>query len=687
MKHILLTIALTAMILAPVSQVNADGSAANVVSVTSELKANPVLTSPDGRLVVSFDLADTESPTYSVQYDGKQMLEPSPIGIMLDMGAKPTLEGLPQGREAGWGDFTRGLKIVSINDTDEETAYELTRIKQASVCHAYIKRIIELTNEAKQTVFFEFRVSDNDIAIRYNVPEGRFRRSTRVLYENTGFRFPDGTTTFLTPQSDAMIGWQRSKPSYEEGYSNDGEMNVASQYGHGYTFPCLFHVGDRGWVLVSETGVDSRYCGSRLSDCVDNTYKVSFPLPDENNGNGTVSPAMRLPGSTPWRTITVGSDLKPIVETTVPWDHVEPLYETSHDYRFGRSAWSWIVWMDASCNWDDQVKYIDMAAEMHFEYILIDAGWDQNIGYEKMEELIKYANSKNVDVFLWYSSSGNWNDIIQSPINRMDNSIVRKKEMAWLEKVGVKGIKVDFWGGDKQQTMQLYEEVLSDADDHGLMVIFHGCTIPRGWERMYPNYVGSEAVLASENMSFGQGACNEEAFKATLHPFIRNTVGCMEFGGCFMNRVLNRANGGRGSRLVTGPVFQCCTEILFQNPIQNIAICPNNLSDAPALCMEWLKTVPTTWQQTRFIDGYPGKYIVLARQDLQGKWHVAAVNATDAPLTLNLDLSFLGAGQAQCYSDSAGPDFANPSLTELKIRDGKKCKLTVVPNGGVIVEK
>ena len=125
--------------------------------------------------------------------------------------------------------------------------------------------------------------------------------------------------------------------------------------------------------------------------------------------------AFRLPASTPWRTITVGADLKPIVETTVMWDYVEPLYAPSREYEYGRSTWSWIVWQDASCNWDDQIKFIDLASEMGWEYILVDAGWDENIGYDRMEQLIKYANSKKVDVFLWYSSSGYWNDIVQRP--------------------------------------------------------------------------------------------------------------------------------------------------------------------------------------------------------------------------------------------------------------------------------
>ncbi len=643
------------------------------------------LASPDGKLVVSFKLTDTETPTYSVKYDGKDMLMDSPIGIMLDMGSKPTLQGLPQGREAGNGDFTKNLTLVSVKDNEAVADYSLDRIKVAHVNHKYVQRVITLQNASRQNIEFEFRVSDNDIAFRYNIPVGQQRKSTRVLFENSGFTFPDGTTTFLTDQSDAMIGWQRSKPSYEEGYTNDGPMSKKSGYGHGYTFPGLFHVGENGWVLLCETGVSSRYCGSRLGDCVNNTYKIEFPMPDENNGNGTVCPAVRLPGSTPWRTITVGSTLAPIVETTVMWDYVEPVYETTHKYKYGRGTWSWIVWQDASCNWDDQIKFIDLASAMNFEYILIDAGWDQNIGYDRMEQLIKYANSKNVDVFLWYSSSGNWNDITQSPINRMDNSVVRKKEMAWLEKVNCKGIKVDFWGGDKQETMQLYEEVLSDADDHGLMCIFHGCTMPRGWERMYPNYVGSEAVLASENMYFGQGACNEEAFKATLHPFIRNTMGCMEFGGCFMNRILNKQNSGRGSKLMTGPIFQIATEVVFQNPIQNIAICPNNLEDAPEICMDWLKTSPTQWEETRFIDGYPGKYVILARKDVTGKWHVAGLNATKEPIKEKIELPFFEDGTVQVYSDDAS--FENPTLSSVKYKGKKGYQIEIAPNGGVIIEQ
>jgi hypothetical protein len=413
----------------------------------------------------------------------------------------------------------------------------------------------------------------------------------------------------------------------------------------------------------------------------------------ENNGNGTIEPALALPGATPWRTITVGNTLKPIVETTAPWDNVEPLYETANNYKFGRGTWSWIVWQDGSINFNDQKKYVDLAAEMGYEYVLVDNWWDTNIrrtGKNNIEDLIKYAQSKGVDVFLWYSSSGYWNDIEQGPINHMDNPIIRKKEMRWMKSLGVKGIKVDFFGGDKQETMRLYEQILSDADDNGLMVIFHGCTLPRGWEKMYPNYVGSEAVLASENMVFQQHFCDEEARVTALHPFCRNAVGVMEFGGCFMNRRLAKGNKSGTTRRTTD-CHELATTILFQSPIQNFAITPENLlpeseGGAPKVSMDFLREVPTVWDETRHIDGYPGKYIVLARR--HGKtWYIAATNATKEPMKLTLDLSgFVQKGDiATLYSDNAKT--REPQKSDLKIRNAKKVTLTILPDGGAVIVK
>lgn len=621
---------------------------------------------PDGKLqlTVSYPSANGEV-SYAVTYNGKQMLESSPLGM-----------------ETNVGDFYRGLQLKEHKVTALDTVYEQSRIKASHIHYRANELLCSFVNGEGKNVQITFRVSNNDVAFRYTLPREQGKGSVTVNSERTGFRFPSQTTTFLCPQSDAMIGWKRTKPSYEEEYKADAPMNERSGYGHGYTFPCLFKVGDDGWVLLSETGVDSRYCGSRLSDWDNGVYRIAFPMPEENNGNGTVSPAFSLPGSTPWRTVTVGETLKPIVETTVPWDVVEPRYTTTHDYKPGRGTWSWILWQDGSINYDDQVRYVDLAAAMGYEYVLIDNWWDNNIGRDRMEQFVKYARSKGVEVFLWYSSSGYWNDIEQSPVNRMDNSIARKQEMRWLQSLGVKGIKVDFFGGDKQETLRLYEEILSDADDHGLMVIFHGCTLPRGWERMYPNYVGSEAVLASENLVFSQHFCDNEAFNATLHPFIRNAVGCMEFGGVFLNKCLNRSNDGGTIRRTTD-IFQLATAVLFQNPIQNFALAPNNLTDAPQICLDFMKQVPTTWDETRFIDGYPGRYIVLARRH-GNTWYIAAANATAEPLKLKLDLPMLAGQEVSLYSDDKK---MQPQLKLQKIKTDGSLQLTVQPQGGAVIVK
>ena len=657
------------------------------------------VSSPDGKLFVTLGV-NHGRPCYSVTYDGQQAIRNSLLGLTTNE-----------------QDLTRDLSITDTETSTIDERYQLDRSKQTDVHYQANRLLTTYSNAQGQQLQVELRVSNNDVALRYLLPKQSETGSVCVTSEATSFCFPDGTTTFLTSQSDPMIGWKRTKPSYEELYCWDAPMAQASQYGHGYTFPGLFHVQDGPsvplWVMVSETGVDSHYCASHLSDAHANplngsdifqtaqinTYTIAYPMPEENNGIGSADAAIALPGATPWRTITVGHTLKPIVETTAPWDNVKPLYSSSHQYKPGRGTWSWILWQDNSINYDDLCKYVDLAHAMGYEYVLVDNWWNTNLGKQSdgtakdpnksIEQFIKYAQSKGVDVILWYSSSGNWNDIEQGPINKMDNSIVRKREMQWLESVGVKGIKVDFFGGDKQETMRLYEEILSDADDHGLMVIFHGCTLPRGWERMYPNYVGSEAVLASENLIFGQLHCDLEAKHATLHPVLRNAVGCMEFGGSFQNKYMNRDNKPRENRhvntRVTTSTFSLATSILYQNPIQNFALAPNNLEDAPEVSMQFMREVPTTWDEVRFIDGYPGQYLIMARRH-GDTWYIAGINAGyrwrkngDGLLISNLDLSWLNASSLTIYS---GGD--NPTAQPLKLKKGK-AQITLPKNDGFVI--
>ncbi len=631
--------------------------------------------SPDGKLVVDFDKTSDGRVSYAVSYNGKTILDPSPLGFV-----------------ANEGNFADSLTVVGHDVTKVERSYSLNGSKKKDVNYQANEMRLNLKNNQNNPFAIVFRVSDNDIAFRYELPRLNENATGSIIIEKeiTGFDFPENTTVFLTPQSDAMIGWKRTKPSYEEDYQFDTPMSQKSKFGHGYTFPGLFRIGDDGWVLVSETGVDRRYCASRLSDMQGNgLYTVEFPMPEENNGNGTSAPAFALPGFTPWRTIAVGDNLAPIVETTIPWDNVTPRYTTANTYNYGKGTWSWIVWQDGSINIEDQKKFIDLAAAMGYKYTLIDNWWDTNIGKEGIENLVEYARSKGVELFLWYSSSGYWNDIVQGPINKMDSPISRKNEMRWMKSLGIKGIKVDFFGGDKQETMRLYEDILSDADDHGLMVIFHGCTIPRGWEMMYPNYVGSEAVLASENLIFNQSYCDDEARNAALHPFCRNTIGNMEFGGCFMNRRLAKGNK-KGHIRRTTDGHELATTVLFQNPIQNFALTPENLlpeseGGAPVISMDFLRRVPTTWDDTKFIDGYPGKYVVLARQN-NGKWYIAGTNAESQTKKLSLDLSrFINANSTVSiiYDDKKTRE---PKKTNLKIKDATKVPVEILPMGGFVIE-
>ena len=321
-------------------------------------------------------------------------------------------------------------------------------------------------------------------------------------------------------------------------------------------------------------------------------------------------------------------------------------------------------------------------AGLGYESVLVDAWWDSRVGYKKIEELARYAASKGVGLYLWYNSNGHWNDAPQGPRGRMDRTPVRRREMAWMRDAGIRGIKVDFIGSDKQETMRLYEDILSDANDYGLLVIYHGCTLPRGWERMYPNFVSAEAVLASENMNFSQGACDAEAFNATLHPFIRNTVGSMDFGGSTLNKYYNKKNAPKGSQRVTSDVYALATAILFQSAVQHFALTPNNMTDAPEWAIDFMKKVPTTWDDVRFIDGYPGKYAVLARRH-GDTWYVAGVNAQDETAELEVELPMFAAGETvACYEDD---DKLQGKLAERRVGKNGKMKLSIPKNGGVVL--
>ena len=590
-------------------------SAVSMLSVSAAER----LTSPDGNIVVVVDVQDGK-PTYEVQLGGVTFLQPSPLGLLTNI-----------------DDLTSGLTLKNVDSKKQHDEYWLKTTKQSHISYDATEAVCHFEKGGRQALDIQFHITDRDVAYRYKIYPKKIRGGETLVAvvngEASGFVMPEGTTTFLCPQAGPMGGFARTSPSYETSYTLDDQMGK-NGWGNGFTFPCLFKT-PAGWLLLSEAGTDGGYVGCRLLSKGGNKYQIGFPQEGEMNGMGSTSAAVSLPCETPWRTITLGTTLAPIVETTVTNDVVRPKYQASKEYVYGKGSWSWIIGMDPSCNFDEQKRYIDFSAAMGWRSVLVDALWDVQIGYEKMAELARYGRERGVGLFLWYNSNGQWNDAPQSPKGKMDKSAARRKEMAWMKENGILGIKVDFFGGDKQPMMQLYEDILTDANEFGLQVIFHGCTLPRGWERMYPNYVASEAVLASENLHFGQGACDAEAFNACIHPFIRNTIGSMDFGGSTLNKHYNKDNQ-HGTTRKTSDVFALAVAVLFQSSVQHFAMAPNNLEDAPAWAVDFMKQVPTTWDETRFIDGFPGKYCIMARR-AGTKWYIVGITSDGTPLQKKID--------------------------------------------------
>ena len=653
---------------------------ASVITATAETRE---IVSPDGGLKVCVS-DDGGKASYTVSLKGVTCIEKSPLGLVLN-----------------FADYTSGLKMAQGEPQKTvDVDYTLRNIKRSHVSHKASEMTIPFTKDGKPVFDLVMHVSDNDVAFKYLIHAQGNTQVAVVKEEKTGFTLPDGTTTFLCPQSGPMQGFARTSPSYETNYALDEAMGK-NGWGNGYSFPCLFKVqspqaprggmsDEAAWILISETGVDGSYCAGRLL-CAANSpsgetgvtgaYVIGQPQPGEMNGVGTTSPAIALPGCTPWRTITVGTSLAPIVETTIPFDVVKPKYAAKQEAQYGRGSWSWIIGMDPSCNFDEQKRYIDFSAAMGYESVLVDALWDTQIGREKIAELARYGKSKGVALYLWYNSNGSWNDAPQGPRHLMDKSQARRAEMAWMKSIGIRGIKVDFFGGDKQPMMQLYEDILADANDYGLLVIFHGCTLPRGWERMFPAYAASEAVLASENLHFSQGMCDAEAKNACIHPFIRNTVGSMDFGGSTLNKFYN-ANNKSGSQRKTSDVFALATAIMFQSPVQHFALAPNNLEDAPSWAIDFMKNVPTTWDDVKFIDGYPGKYCIMARRT-GDKWYVVGINAQESPVKIKISLPMFDAGsQLKHYSDT---EKLEGSVKTLKLSKKKEVQISIPCNGGVVI--
>jgi hypothetical protein len=305
----------------------------------------------------------------------------------------------------------------------------------------------------------------------------------------------------------------------------------------------------------------------------------------------------------------------------------------------GKASWSWPKLGDNQTTFDVQRRFVDFAAEMGWAYCLVDALWDTQIGDEKMRTLSDYAREKKVALLVWYNSNGSWNDAFQTPKNRMITRELRREEFARLRKLGIAGVKVDFFGGDGRAFVDYYHDILEDAAAFGILVNFHGATLPRGWERTYPNLMTAEAVRGFEFITFEQGNADKAPAHMAMLPFTRNVFDAMDFTPLSLERLPK-------IKLRTTPAAELASAVLFTSGIQHYVEIPEGMAQQPDYVRDVLKRLPSVWEDSRFLAGYPGKLAVFARRGADGRWWVAGFNGEGVEKTAGVSLIGIGKGRA-----------------------------------------
>lgn len=580
------------------------------------------------------------------------------------------------GLELKQADFITNIDIESVSKVKKiSDQYEMITGKRSHCSYEGNQRIIRFSEINGINLSLEFRVSNDGVGFRYLL-DGKDSSLQHVLKEATSFHMAPSSKAWLHPHHKAQSGWQHTNPSYEAHYEMDIDVGTPSPFEQGWSFPALFQSAGN-WVLISETDMVRTYCGSHLAHLSpEGEYSIAFPQAPERMGPGqALYPEAKLPFTSPWRTINIGESLGDIVESTLSTDLSSPskIRETSF-VNPGKASWSWIILKDDSTIFSVQKKYIDFAAEMNWKYCLIDALWDTKIGYEKLRELAKYAKTKNVGLLVWYNSNGTWNTAPQTPKNKVTDPEVREKEFALLEEMGIKGLKIDFFGGDGQSFMNYYQDLMEDAARHNLMINFHGTTIPRGWTRTYPNLVTLEAVRGFEFITFNQEDANLEPSHASILPFTRNVIGPMDF------TPINFSGIPKQNR-ITSLGFELALSVIFESGVQHIAETPWGMTEQPEYVIDYMRNFPTAWDDIKYIDGYPGKYIILARK-FENKWYIGGINGDTTDINVKLDFSVLNDDLLSGVLITDGDNPNDFSKVELK---GTKHEISLKKHGGFIV--
>jgi alpha-glucosidase len=615
--------------------------------------------SPNAKISVSFWLTSTGEPVYTISHSDSIILKQSKLGIIRSD-----------------GDFFTDLNLDSVSSVRIVTdRYTLLHGKRLKCNYTGNNRIFYLKNTTSKKMEIIFQVSNDGVAFRYSFPE-KMDTTLKIFKEVTTYHFDLSTKAFLQPCADARMDWCYASPSYEEYYENNIPVGTISPKQAGWVMPALFNFG-KYWVCITETAVDTNYCGSRLSQrSPDGEYSVQFPQPQECRSNEPVFPESVLPWCTPWRVITLTDNMADLFESNLETDLAVPAqYDVSSWLQPGIASWSWVILKDDSTVYSAQKSYIDFAASMNWRYCLVDALWDTQIGYEKIKQLADYAKTKNVKILLWYNSAGDWNTTPQTPRDKLLTTVSRRAEFQKLKDMGIGGIKVDFFSGDGQSMMKYYIDILKDAAKYNLAVNFHGATFPRGWHRTYPNLVSMEAIRGEEYVTFGQFFADHQPSHCTVIPFTRNLFDPMDFTPVNFSGIPNIIR-----RTTDG--FEIALSVLFTSGIQHIAETPDGMTAQKDFVKEYMSALPVTWDDVKFIDGFPGKYVVLARRK-GDRWYIAGINGEKAERTITLTVPFI-------HNASKGILITDSTNTKDFIKKGvdfsKPIKLDMYPYGGFVIK-
>jgi hypothetical protein len=624
------------------------------------------VSSPAGALTVTARQVKDGALEYQVALGAKTVVGWSALGITrtwVDQNANSSTVRV---------DLSKGLTLLGADESAVHDEYTLMVGKRRQ--NAADARQLSLTfrNEDDARLRLDLRAYDEGVAFRYALL-GHSSLHHWLESERTEFNLGTKGTHWGQPYDKTTT----YTPAYEPPYLDGVPLGTAADptLGTGWGFPSLFDV-DGTWVLLHEAGLNETHQGSHLEPQVPGgVYKVAFPLEESAMGFGRAFPASPLPWVLPWRFILVSNDLGDIAESNMVFHLAEPsrLEDTSW-IRPGMASWSWWSDHDSSQNLDTLKTFIDFAAEMGWPYSLVDANWNL-ISDDSMEQLVAHAEKKGVDLLFWYNSGGSNSFVTEEPRNRMHERKRRRAEFARLQELGVKGVKVDFFHSDKQFMIQRYLGILEDAADHEIMVVFHGCTIPRGWARTWPHLMSMEAVRGAETYTFPSTPDYGELAPAqnALLPVTRNVIGSMDFTPVSYSpqMITRRTTHGHETALA----------VLFESGIQHIAEGALTLRTLPEDYLAFFRNLENVWDETRFVTGYPGRDMVLARRHGE-KWYVAGINGEDEGKTLSLDLSFIGRPAIEGLLLHDGDDPQAFASKRVRYDGGEPVQMTLKPRGG-----